>query len=171
MPARNVKYEKPDEFGRKPENWPPIPKPPQYLVDIFENWLRTARGSIRGLPVAAPLLVVVCMLHEKGHWLPTRRRLAEALDTGTPSIDAALSTALGRDEITEIWEVEAGEVTARASIRRHRYLVPGSELLSLYKTARSRRSRADHDEGDNPGNGDGTPLIAAPASIPGAGFV
>ena len=143
MPA-NPRYKKPDEFGRKPETWPPIPfeggkRIPNYLIDPVEEWLKDKRGSNRGMPVAAPLLVLICALHKAGHYFPTRKRLAEALDTGTPSIDAALSTSLGYDEITETYEVEAGEVTNRASIRRHRYLVPGKELLAIYESALARR--------------------------------
>ena len=122
------RYVKPDENGRKPETWPPIPfdngrKIPAYLEAAFEEWLMAARGSIRGLPVAAPLLVLICALYEKGYHLPTRQRLADALGTKTPSIDAALSTALGREEIFEEYKTEEGAVTKRYSIRRHRHIV------------------------------------------------
>lgn len=136
MPV-NPRYKKPDEFGRKPETWPPIPfeggrRIPNYLVDPIEEWMRTKRGSPRSLPIAAPLMVLICALHKAGHYLPTRKRLAEALNTGTPSIDAALSTALGYEEVAENYQTEAGEVTHRASVRRHRYIVPSPELLALY---------------------------------------
>jgi hypothetical protein len=106
------------------------------------------------MPIAAPLLVLVCAIHEAGHWLPVRSRLARALGTGEGwdekkgeivwkpySIDAALSSALGNDEIFERYETEAGEVESRASIRRHRYITPSKELLSVYRSAIRRYER------------------------------
>jgi hypothetical protein len=156
----NPKYKKPDKDGRKPETWPPIPfengrRIPRYLTDAVEDWLITKRGATRGMPIAAPLLVLVCAIHEAGHWFPVRSRLARALGTGEGwdekkgeivwkpySIDAALSSALGNDEISERYETELGEVESRASIRRHRYLVPSPELLSVYRAAEKRHERA-----------------------------
>jgi hypothetical protein len=82
--------------------------------------------------VAAPLLAVVCSLHQRSHYLPCRRRLAEALETNTNSIDAAISTAVGKGEIIERHETADGRVSQRASTIRHRYLDPSPELLDAY---------------------------------------
>lgn len=136
----NPRYKKPDQDGRKPETWPPLPfeggrRIPRYLTDAVEEWLMAKRGATRGLPIAAPLLVIICELHAAGHWLPVRKRLAAALGTGDYSIDAALSSAMGNGEISERYETEAGAVAGRASIRRHRYIDPSPELLSVYDSA------------------------------------
>ena len=160
----NPRYKKPDEHGRKPETWPPIPfengrRIPRTLAAAVEDWLTTKRGSTRGMPIAAPLLVLVCAIHEAGHWFPVRARLARALGTGEGwdnkkgeivwkpySIDAALSSALGNDEIFERYETELGQVENRASIRRHRYLEPSKELLSIYRTALRRYEKEKEQE-------------------------
>lgn len=149
----NPRYRKPDAEGRKPETWPPIPfengrRIPRYITDALEEWLKTKRGATRGMPIAAPLLAIVCELHRQGHWMPVRRRLAEVLNTGEGwdadrgevvwkpySIDAALSTALGNGEIFERHKTEEGDVDGRSSIRRHRYMVPSKELLAAYEAA------------------------------------
>jgi hypothetical protein len=139
----NPKYKKPDKDGRKPETWPPLPfeggkRIPRYLSDAIEQWLMVKRGASRGLPIAAPLLVIVCELYKQGYWFPVRRRLAAALGTGDYSIDAALSSAMGNGEIVERYETEPGAVESRASIRRHRYIDPSKELLSVYQAAERR---------------------------------
>jgi hypothetical protein len=121
-------------MGRDPETWPPVPEPPAYVVVAIEEWLRAKRNSRRPLTVAAPLLAIFCMLHERKHPVPTRARLASALGTSEDTVDAARSTALGAGEIKEIQETYAGQVARRFSIRRRRFVIPSRELFDLYRS-------------------------------------
>ena len=130
------------EKGRVKVEWPAVPHVAQYRVETVGEWLADHRNVRRPLTVATPLLAVVCALYEKNHPLPTRRALSEAFDCNIFSIDAALSTALGEGEVTEEYRYFDGDVLARRSIRRRRYVLPSEQLYHAYSTAeRSHSSR------------------------------
>lgn len=160
---------KPDQYGRIKETWPPVPVPRAGAVLALEEWLREHRQSVRSLPVCAPLLAIVCELHEMGreYYLPTRERLAEAIEqvrqeidpprrasvrkgltprTSVHAIDAALSTAAGHEDTFEEYRTEEGDVTRRKSIRRRRYVHPSKQLLAVWHKIVRRIDATEADE-------------------------
>src|SRR5262249_49468744 len=117
--------------GRVLENWPPVPAPAQYRIEAVMEWIYTHRNQRRPAETLAWLLTVICELRDAGHYLPARRRLANALaewkgDTvrdpsarkGSPdsenprpgrakyidSIDSAINSALAEEEIYEEYQ-------------------------------------------------------------------
>ena len=124
--------------GRAKEEWPPVPTYRDYQVQAIADWMQTHRENRRPLKVAAPVLAIVCALHERGHPFPTRARVAEAIGDCTKDVvDAALSTALGFGEISERWETMEGAVQQRRSVRRVRFLEPSPKLLDVYRAAKA----------------------------------
>ena len=121
--------------GRQPEQWPPVPRVSAKVVEAVADWAQTHRENRRPLSVAAPVLAIVCALHEKRHPFPTRARLAEAIGCTKFGVDAAISTAIGHGEVTERWEALEGAVVQRKSARRVRYVDPHPELLRIYRDA------------------------------------
>jgi len=85
--------------------------------------------------VAVPLLGMVCELDRLGLYFPTRRRAADVLRCSIHSIDAAISTALANEEISETYTIEEGAVRRRAGIVRHRRLIPSAELRQVWAKA------------------------------------
>lgn len=143
--------------GRQKEAWPPLPPRPgqhgsiaQYKIDAVRDWMHQHRNIRRPPDIAAPLLALICWLYdrEEGYPLPTRERLAvwvtgndERAANGrmkaAGSIDAALTTALGMDEIREEVRTVQGRVEGRASARRLRYIIPSDDLWGAYQAPRS----------------------------------
>lgn len=70
---------------------------------------------------------MICILDDRGHYLPTRARLAEALGTSADSIDSAIKTACLWREITEVNVIEKAG--------RRRYMKPGAELRQVFESA------------------------------------
>lgn len=120
--------------GRAKQIWPPMPNVDRQICRQLELWLRGRRNSQRRMSVTGPLLAIVCALHEKGHPLPTRERLAEAVGTTSlDSIDTGISTSIGEGDVTERYETSPGTVARRASTVRRRYLDPSAELMASYR--------------------------------------
>lgn len=141
--------------GREKEEWPPLPaKIAQYRIDNVIEWLYEHRNIRRPPGIAGPLLALICWLHEHEYPLPSRERLAIWItdETGPDayftskdgqkkhkkagSIDAALSTALGEDEVRETIRVVPGRIENRSSARRFRYILPSKQLLAAYNARR-----------------------------------
>jgi hypothetical protein len=154
MPARRAATPRtathhPHGMGRMPEtayNGPPIPSVPKYKVEAVEQWLFTHRNVRRPLNVAAPLLALVCALHEKEQRFPVRRRVAEWLrdndfaewNSNRPnSVDKAITVACALDEIEIRWDYEEGSIRDHRSMVRRRYLIPSRELWEAYLEASS----------------------------------
>jgi hypothetical protein len=146
--------------GRILEDWPPVPVPAKYRVEGVLDWVYEHRNRRRTAETLGWLLTVVCMLEEKGHYLPSRRRLANALaewkgetvkdpsarkgspDSSNPiphrakyidSIDSAINSALAEGEIEEEYRITEGAHAKRLGVVRHRYLHPTRELLMAYQ--------------------------------------
>jgi hypothetical protein len=138
MPAskKYLPHHLPDGKGRTKVEWPPVPDVADYRLRAIDAWLSARHNVFKPMTVRTPLLAAVCALSEKNYPLPTRRALSEAFDCNIFSIDGAISTALGRGEITEEYRYSPGDVQVRESIRRRRYLLPSSEPYLVYSTAK-----------------------------------
>lgn len=123
----------PGGMGRLPVEWPPVPHVPAYKQRAIEAWLQDHRNIRRPLTVTTPLLAVICALYELGHPLPTRRSLSESFGCNIFSVDGAISTALGENEIIEEYRYAEGAVAKHASIRRRRFLIPSLQLFEVWK--------------------------------------
>jgi hypothetical protein len=118
-----------------------IPKLPGYLVAAVDDWLQGEREARRELKTAAPLLALVCWLHDRGHFFPRRVAIGAALNTSKYSIDSALGTAIANGEVTESYATVPGNVNNRASVMRHRYIIPSQPLLRAYHQALNQHER------------------------------
>jgi hypothetical protein len=94
---------KPDHYGRVKETGPPVPVPNSYVVAEIERWVQDRHHAFRSLPVAAPVLAIVCALHEevqpdgrKGRHLPVRERLAAAVEVYRRQMDPKRAGAIRR---------------------------------------------------------------------------
>jgi hypothetical protein len=153
---------KPDGVtGRKKEEWPPLPREgeiAQYKIENVYKFLHERRNYRRPPDIAAPLLALVCWLYDRPtpYPFPSRERVAiwitgdESRDANNRlrkagSVDTALTTALGLDEVREQTRVEPGRVAKHASARRYRFIIPSKELLAAYhgdRATTSERARA-----------------------------
>lgn len=127
---------------RLTEDWPPCRRQPAYVEEVIASWMADHRIVRRPLTVGAPLLTLVCWLHSQGYPVPTRERMAEALETSKDAIDSARSTAIGWNEIYEIQQTYSGQVGRRHSTRRLRRLIPCDDLYEVYQRTVDARKRA-----------------------------
>jgi hypothetical protein len=115
--------------------------PSNALVDAMEAFLQTHYPSRRRPVVAAATLAMVVELHHRGEPFPARHIAAEALQCSVFGIDAALSVAMARDLVTIETKILKGNVGARDSVIRERYLIPSPELQEIGSNARFRRQK------------------------------
>lgn len=97
MPRTVNKRTKPDQRGRVKEEelgLPPVPVPEPWLVEPVEEWLKQRHNSFRSLPVAAPMMAIVCILHAEKRYLPVRSRLAEAIEAYRSGVDPGRARTL-----------------------------------------------------------------------------
>jgi hypothetical protein len=144
--------------GRGKEAWPPMPKFDNRRIDRVATWMQAHRENRRPLTVAAPLLSLVCALHEDGHHLPTRARLAEAIGCTKDGVDAAISTAIAYGEISERHVTLDGAVAKRRSTRRLRFIDPSPELLAAWNGESASRQASALDAKASPGGNLGKPV-------------
>ena len=110
---------------------PPIPPIRDNQVEAVADWMQTHRENRRPLSVSAPLLTLVCALHEKGYALPNRRRLAAAIGCTKEGVEAAISTSIAYGEITERHVTLEGAVAQHGSTPEGRFLDPSPDLLHV----------------------------------------
>lgn len=144
MPPRIYKYptHRKGGMGRLKVDWPPVPDVPEYRIHAVDEWLTAERGWNKKFPATPHLFAIICALYLAEHPLPPRRALATAIKCNIFTVDAAISTGMGNDEIQEVFRYEEGDVYHRASIRRRRYLVPCKQLLDAYNDAVRPRAQA-----------------------------
>lgn len=117
---------------------PALPKPDQAVVDAIEKHLLTSYDMKRPPLIAAAVLAMIVDLSRLGQAFPEREYLAKFLNCSKFGIDAAISTALARREITMTIGIEPGKIAARDSVVKYRYFHPSEELVSVARRARRR---------------------------------
>ena len=154
--AHKAKYptHRPHGKGRIAEDettGPRIPPVTRAQILAVDDWLTRHRNVRRPLTVAAPLLALVCALHHKEQYFPTRSRIAAWLrDEGYAeweserpnSVDKAIQAAVSLQEIEIRYAVHEGNAAAGQSILRRRYLVPSRQLLYAFDDATTSFGRA-----------------------------
>lgn len=118
-----------------------LPKVSPFVVDAITDMLLTDHGPSRPPEKTAALLALVAELYERGMAFPHREVAAIAINGSKWTIDSILSSRIDEGYITLDVRTESGNVAARRSTVKRRYLVPSKKLLNVVKEAKKIRTR------------------------------
>lgn len=113
-----------------------LPRLNPAVVDALQDMLMSDSGSTKPPEQAARLLALLYELDKEKLPAPTREVMAQALG-GSKSkwtVDAIVSSKLNEGYLTLAIEIMEGNVKARSSTRKERYLIPSRRVLSVARS-------------------------------------
>lgn len=114
-----------------------LPRLNPAVVDALQDMLAADSGSTKPPEQAARLLALLYELDKEKLPAPTREVMAQALGGSRSkyTVDAIISSKINEGYLDLAIETMAGNVQARSSTRKERYLIPSKRVLSVAKSA------------------------------------
>lgn len=119
-----------------------IPDVDPITVEAITEMLIEEQGILRPPVKAAHLLAIICKLHEQNRPFPKRGDVAQKIDAGVSTVDAALSTRLDEGYISVRVQTREGNVERRKSVVRDRFYDPSPKLMGVFKHSEDRAQQS-----------------------------